>query len=567
MEIRTNVVNQIKLLKMSTFKDPFTFVDENIQNAQRAGAENMHISVDGFGCEKTIRFFNDGEVLEDLQKLFILNESGWNEEVTKNENPFGIGFFSNIAVASRIKTHSGFKTCCLDITKIIENNDLVVEEEVSPVYVKGFELILEDLSRDFDAYAFKNYVNEIGKHIMELKVFLDSILIKVNSSTTYDGEKPFFKNFDNDLFLGYVYFSERYSDDVVVYYKGRKVTTLPYPFYSTGGELHLKDGALDLTAPDRKAVIENGKYYAFKKLLKDALKELALENINHPKSSEYADAFLNFASKEELAERVAFEAYDCDNKDDFAFVDKLMHKKEVAEVEFENSQVEEITIETIETEHIQSPDYTDIDTYPTEDITEASSSQKDLETLRKTLTFYVLEDELKHFTKSLATCKRFGISIVIARNSLMRDICREVFKHLRDLSDLMITESKLEVKVSTPLEQRANDVFLFLSKLLGENENIFALGDLEVREKIGVGEMLQERIKPRVAVTYNSELHKILVDKSFVNTKLFKGFKNKKISLQDFKFILRILPLVAPALGSFYGISTKGILEKIALRV
>lgn len=73
-ELKINALNQLKLLKQSTFKDPLCFLDEDIQNAQRAKAENVKVTTDYFA--KTVTIFNDGAVLDDPQKLFSIAESG-----------------------------------------------------------------------------------------------------------------------------------------------------------------------------------------------------------------------------------------------------------------------------------------------------------------------------------------------------------------------------------------------------------------------------------------------------------------------------------------------------------
>ena len=46
VELKVNVINQLKLLRQSTFKDIYCFLDEDIQNAQRAKATEVRVTVD-----------------------------------------------------------------------------------------------------------------------------------------------------------------------------------------------------------------------------------------------------------------------------------------------------------------------------------------------------------------------------------------------------------------------------------------------------------------------------------------------------------------------------------------
>jgi len=72
VELKVNVINQLKLLRQSTFKDILCFLDEDIQNAQRAKAKNVYISIEG----DSIIIENDGSILDNPQSLFSIAESG-----------------------------------------------------------------------------------------------------------------------------------------------------------------------------------------------------------------------------------------------------------------------------------------------------------------------------------------------------------------------------------------------------------------------------------------------------------------------------------------------------------
>ena len=128
VQLKVNVINQLKLLRQSTFKDILCFLDEDIQNAQRAKSTEVHVDVDHY--EKKVIISNNGKVLKNPQSLFSIAESEWDDDVKNTENPFGMGFFSNITVSNLIQVHSGDKSITFDVQKMIDTNDTEIKVEV-----------------------------------------------------------------------------------------------------------------------------------------------------------------------------------------------------------------------------------------------------------------------------------------------------------------------------------------------------------------------------------------------------------------------------------------------------
>ena len=84
VQLQVNVINQLKLLRQSTFKDTLCFLDEDIQNAQRAKATDVKVSVDY--QSKTVIIENNRQILNKPQALFSIAESEWDEDVKSTEN-------------------------------------------------------------------------------------------------------------------------------------------------------------------------------------------------------------------------------------------------------------------------------------------------------------------------------------------------------------------------------------------------------------------------------------------------------------------------------------------------
>lgn len=146
VELKVNVINQLKLLRQSTFKDIYCFLDEDVQNAQRAKATEVKVTIDRY--ENKVVIENNGNILTNPQALFSIAESGWDESVRSSENPFGMGFFSNITVSNLINVHSGNTYITFDVEKMIATSNTEIEVEELDDYYNGFKLVLNNF--DFE---------------------------------------------------------------------------------------------------------------------------------------------------------------------------------------------------------------------------------------------------------------------------------------------------------------------------------------------------------------------------------------------------------------------------------
>ena len=210
VELKVNVINQLKLLRKSTFKDIYCFLDEDIQNAQRAKATEVRVTVDRRG-EGTVTIENNGNILTKPQALFSIAESDWDEEVRNSENPFGMGFFSNITVSNIINVHSGNTYITFDVEDMIFTNNTEIKVEEIDEYYDGFKLILRNF--DFDtasSYDIQERVEVLGKYIHELDIYYNGELIEEKDLTEGDGSKYQF-SVDDENCKGWIALGNNYS--------------------------------------------------------------------------------------------------------------------------------------------------------------------------------------------------------------------------------------------------------------------------------------------------------------------------------------------------------------------
>ena len=113
------------------FDGSFSLISELMQNARRAGATYV-----AFGFtpeERTLTISDNGCGIEDFGKLLALCESGWDEQTTLSDNPFGMGFFSVFFACDKVIVRS--KGLRLEATHddIVAQRKLVAAKDEMPI--------------------------------------------------------------------------------------------------------------------------------------------------------------------------------------------------------------------------------------------------------------------------------------------------------------------------------------------------------------------------------------------------------------------------------------------------
>ena len=83
-------------------------VPELFQNARRAGATTIAVSIQGTGA---ILIRDDGSGISDPQTILTLGASGWNQETLDREDPAGMGFFALAGREVTVSSRSADRTC------------------------------------------------------------------------------------------------------------------------------------------------------------------------------------------------------------------------------------------------------------------------------------------------------------------------------------------------------------------------------------------------------------------------------------------------------------------------
>ncbi len=323
VELKVNVINQLKLLRQSTFKDILCFLDEDIQNAQRAKASEVRINLDKYN--KILIIENNGKLLDNPQALFSIAESEWDDDVKTSENPFGMGFFSNITVSNLIKVHSGNKLITFDVENMILTNNTEIKIEEIEDFYDGFKLSLENF--DFNkvySWNIEERVKVLGRYIHELDIYYDNKLQEKKDLTIGDDSdlQIVFDNDDLD-FKGWISLGNNYDygAKLNIFYKGRLVSKLDDVHYLKG-DLHVSDKTLNLTSPDRKDIIKDSKLSNFRNQIRENVKQYCNDLLisGEYDISEFSTCISHYVDKNEVKNKIKFMTFKSDKKDDLEYL-------------------------------------------------------------------------------------------------------------------------------------------------------------------------------------------------------------------------------------------------------
>lgn len=118
------------------FTDSHTVVFELIQNAERSGATEIHIT----HAPGMLQVVDNGHGIRNPEKLLALAESDWSPAIMAERSPYGLGFMAALFAADRIRVHS------LDFQFEATTEELLalkpVEVKPAPLRFDGTQVLL-----------------------------------------------------------------------------------------------------------------------------------------------------------------------------------------------------------------------------------------------------------------------------------------------------------------------------------------------------------------------------------------------------------------------------------------
>lgn len=295
IEVRSNIAGDImKIRKGVVYKEYATVIDELLQNCQRAGAENVQISIDG----STLIIADDGVGCEDPQSLFEKNTSAWMHE----DEAFGEGFFSVFLIADQIRVRSHDWLLVVDVLEMMKTKNMQIDVKDGLPIEKGFMVELTGEIINQRSWDFRQEVRSLAP-IMAASISLDKKTIEQKDLLDKPKERSVVVH--NDIFDGVFTPSTDFST-IQYYYDGRPVRE-DYRRFITG-KVIIKKGMATLKAPDRKEFIYDDKRRVLMDTVEAEIKNTYrtfLATATDDELDKYADAIEEYIPVEEYAEVLA----------------------------------------------------------------------------------------------------------------------------------------------------------------------------------------------------------------------------------------------------------------------
>lgn len=137
------------------FATSFSLIGELMQNARRAGASRIDFEVDIEGKKASVA--DDGSGISDFQVVIALCDSGWDEQVTLTDKPFGMGLFSLFFAAEKVVFRSGGRRLEVSLDDIVHKRSLSVRADHEGAITKGTRVELIGLKENLLGKGYNGF--------------------------------------------------------------------------------------------------------------------------------------------------------------------------------------------------------------------------------------------------------------------------------------------------------------------------------------------------------------------------------------------------------------------------
>lgn len=594
VEVKVDVAGQLRLFKTVTFTDPYAFVDEALQNAQRAKATRVDVTI----TDTVIEFKDNGCGLSNPESLFTMSRTGWDADTVEDQNPFGLGFFSCVALASKILVSSKEFNLFFDVDKLINTGDTSIE--TLPSYgeepIQGFRVQLTDLLDVYDSNKFEEKVRKVARHIVEFETYLNGEKIEAMDYTKTDGS-PFAHVINVPGLKGWIrpvkkWYESTECKEIELYHQNRYVKE--FVLDGIVGRVLVGRGELDFRAPDRRDIIENDKVEEFKKRLTTHIKRMLQvivstgtdEDID--KYQEVLDRYLTIEDYQEamrywiLKDSDKVKKVEAMSDYDLRWMTvsdmrKLFAREESATEQPEAPSEFEVDDELIKASPTagQHPINTSSGGYyggggsssytiKSSDIPKAMLNRpgESLEALKeKELLYYIEPKDLKTEAKRIIQAIEHHIPVVLVKNRLEIRVLKTVqnAKYLGTLEHKIVYKAKLKNPgPKDDRERRANRVFKLLSEVAGFPTNIFRIGTMDCVRNVVFGTVTVESRKSDTGIIRYGKV--IFVDRKLIKRSKISEHYSDSLEVGDLFFLMNHMEDIAEYL--FEAISEDRLKEK-----
>lgn len=586
LEVKVDVVGQLKLFKSSTFTDPYSFVDEAFQNSARAKAKNVRVTVE----KDRVVFEDDGIGLSDPEALFTMSLTGWDEETIQEQSPFGLGFFSCVALAGHILVESRDLALEFDLDKLFDQNDTSILELPVINPVSGFRVTLTKLAKEYSRYTLEQKVARSAERITTFKTILNGYELPTLDYIKTDDSK-FAYIIDEPGLIGWIKPLKFSWDDGVnrihIYHQDRFVRELELG--NIAGVLSVDLSILDFRAPDRRDFIINEKYQKFidrmnghvKSMLinlvligtddelrlfqdlidrrlttddyKDSLRYLFIDDPSVVyKFKDMKDSELCYITPSELKEILEDEKIENEptfyqNGEPHSILDYRFDRKDSINTGMTQSSIEGVKYYSDSTQQTK---------FNTKDMKELEKGNivrlEDI--IGSKIIYYTEPGDIKYQSDLILEARAIGIPVLVTKNRLETRVLSQTMNahYIGSLDHIIQYQANLEdLKLKSVQEMRAKRLFNILSDILGLDYDVFKIGDIKATKTVTFGGIMISSERYEASIMRFEKF--ILVDRHLIMNSPIISKMSGKLHISELFFLLEHLDLIVEEIAPIVG--------------
>lgn len=553
VEIRSNIAGRLKKIRKGVVYQSVTSVlGELGQNSQRAGATEVDVTLVG----DQLIFEDNGKGCDDPQTVFELDTSGWGIS-----EAFGEGFSSVFAIADKITVVSHGWQVDVDVEELMRTGNFQLEvRDISPEFLDGFRVELRGKKIQEHEEELLEFLHDMGS-LMPQKFRVNGVVIEKKDLTDIPGA-PFTVHVDNEFYSGTLapYRGYWYLN---TYYESRFVNK----FWHGGlqGNITFKPEAVTLKAPDRRDLVMDDKYWAFREQLRRDSRKVYIEALQHFTEeqlhaySEFIDQYLTVEDYMDLLP-LDESIYDLDT-----YRKTLMDRLREAQGEDPESIDYDHATEDENLEMADGRDEEDqtLVSHPTAFARRLDERRKKSRKVIKKLSAdvnrrrvcWIRASEITDMDHQMRELEYYGIRVVVAKNLLYENVYSHLgIPHISEVQSSV--ESQFEISnvgLATLKERRFMSLLEKIEQHYGMKD-LFRIADLTLilRHHVNGKEVSVE--KKRIAGLYRRDedgVRRIYLDRREMQFERYKvqTWDAPTIGLNDLRFLLRNAAVIAHELA------------------
>lgn len=269
-----------KIIEGSIFSGPTVFITELFQNAYRAKAKNVYVTIK----DDCMSVYDDGCGLKNTKALLTFDYSEWDS----TKEGFGIGFWSVLSIPELlyVDIKSRKNHLILDVEQV--KDTLAVETSILNESLKGFKVELKSNYILTNSAEIINTLKVCGKYMPFDLYVNDRKIEKENLFDKVTGE--YSQTYNTRLFETKMSVSSKHYDYPEVYYENRLVEKL-YDFPYINAVILLKKNSVNLKEPDRTSIIYNHKRDKLEEKVKECVVDLYKSYLNINENDHMLDEY------------------------------------------------------------------------------------------------------------------------------------------------------------------------------------------------------------------------------------------------------------------------------------